>query len=280
MKEEIRKVLEHLILEEQLAIILDIVDTLLSLDYGNALDEIAQVIMMADDYADSSMLVERINDILRTGLDYILTTYEVQLSDYATPLQRHAVVKTLIGIPLYIIPDDISKVLEAKYNDEETMAHIVPMFDEEVDVDEILDVFMRISEGSFQNIKTTVNQIMSIRGRAEEINVPVERIQQINKIIKLIGADKVSLMVELANAGVRVGRPVESLLEISFESLESRNVVDATYEIIGLVWFSDTPTENVNNTIMKIINEYTENNMEHDLMVQNFSTFRRLLERK
>lgn len=278
MKEEIRKVLEHLILEEQLAIILDIIDTLLSLDYGTALDEMAQIIMMADDYADSAMLVERINDILRTALDYILTTYEVKVIDEATAYQRHAVVKTLIGIPLYIIPDDISKVLEAEYNNEETLAHIVPMF-EQIDVDEVLDIIVEISQGSFDNIKTTINQIMSVRGRAEEINTPIERIQQINKIIKVIGADKVSLMVELANAGVRVGRPVESLLEISFESLESRNVVDATYEIIGLVWFSDTPTIDVNKTITRILDEYTENNLEHDMMVQHFATFRKLMER-
>lgn len=276
MKEEIRKVLEHLILDGQLDIILDIVDTLLSLDYGTALDEITQVIMMADDYADSSMLVERINDILRVAMDYILNTYGVKVADEASAFQRHAVVKAMIGIPIYILPDDISKVLESEYNNEETIAHIVPMF-EQIDVDEVLDVIVSIEQGSFDNIKTTVNRVMATRGRAEEFITPVERIQTINRLIKLLGPDKVSLMVELANAGVRVGRPIDSLMEISFEALERRNVVDATYEIIGLVWFSDTPTEQVNITISRIIDEYTENNMEHDMMIQNFRDVRKLM---
>lgn len=276
MKEEIRKVLEDLILIDQLEIILDIVDTLLSLNYELALDEITAVIMMADDYADSAMLVSRIHDILRTALEYILGSYEVTVADEATDFQRHAIVKALVGIPLYILPDDISKIIESEYDNEETLAHIVPLF-EEISVDEILDVILHINQGAFDNIKTTIANILSVRGVAETINVPVERIRQINRIIKVMGADKVSLILELANAGVRVGRPLDSLLEISFEALEQRNVEDATFEIIGLVWFSDTPEDQVNVTVNKLLNEYTENNMELALMVRAFSDFRNLM---
>lgn len=276
MKEEIRKVLEDLILEEQLEIILDIVDTLLSLDYGLALDEITAVIMMADDYADMPMLVERINDILRIAMDYILGTYEVTVADEATAFQRHAVIKALIGIPLYILPDDISKIIEAEYDNEETLAHIVTMF-ERISVDEVLDVITHISEGSFESIKTTISDIMSIRGIAETSEVPIDRIHQINKIIAVVGADRVSLMMELANAGVRVGRDLDKLMEISFESLESHNPVDATFQIIGLVWFSNVETEQVPVTIRRLINEYTENNMELGMMMKAYSEFRMLM---
>jgi len=276
MNEEIRKVFEDLILEEQLEIILDIVDTLLSLDYGLALDEITAVIMMADDYADMPMLVERINDILRIALDYILGTYEVIVADEATAFQRHAVVKALIGIPLYILPDDISKIIEAEYDNEETLAHIVTMF-ERISVDEVLDVITHISEGSFENIKTTIADIMSIRGIAETSEVPIDRIKQINKIIAVVGADRVSLMMELANAGVRVGRDLDKLMEISFESLESHNPVDATFQIIGLVWFSNVETEQVPVTIRRLINEYTDNNMELGMMMKAYSEFRMLM---
>lgn len=276
MKEEIRKVLEHLILEEQLEIILDIVDTLLSLDYELALDELSAVIYIADDYADMSMLVERINDILRTAMDYILGTYEVTLTDEATAFQRHAVIKALIGIPLYILPDDISKIIEGEYDNEETLAHIVTMF-ERISVDEALSVIVNISQGSFDYFKNLISDITAIRGVAETSEVPVDRIRQLNKIIAVLGADKVSLMMELTNAGVRVGRKLDELMEISFESLEQRNPIDATYEIIGLVWFSNTETENVPNTIRRLINEYTENNLELGMMTKAYSEFRTLM---
>lgn len=276
MKEEIRKVLEGLILEEQLEIILDIVDTLLSLNYELALDEISAIIMIADDYADMSMLVERINDILRTAMDYILGSYEVTIVDEATAFQRHAVIKALIGIPLYIIPDDISKVLEAQYDNEETLAHIVPMF-ETIDVDEVLDIITHISQGSFDNIKTTIADILSVRGRAEQSHVPIDRIREINKMVAILGRDKVSMILELSNSGVRVGRELEQLMNISFEALEQRNPIDATFQMIGLVWFSDTPTEKIPQEITRLIHEYTDNNLELGMMVKAYNEFRMLM---
>lgn len=276
MKEEIRKVLEGLILEEQLEIILDIVDTLLSLNYELALDEISAIIMIADDYADMSMLVERINDILRTAMDYILGSYEVTVVDEATAFQRHAVIKALIGIPLYILPDDISKVIEAQYDNEETLAHIVPMF-ETIDVDEVLDIITHISQGAFNNIKSTIADILSVRGRAEQSHVPIDRIRDINKIVAILGRDKVSMILELSNSGVRVGRELEQLMNISFEALEQRNPIDATFQMIGLVWFSDTPTEKIPQEITRLIHEYTDNNLELGMMVKAYSEFRVLM---
>lgn len=273
MKEEIRKVLENLILNEQLEIILDIVDTLLSLNYEAALDEIAQIIMLADDYADMSMLVERINDILRAAMDYILTSYEVTLSDDATAFQRHAVIKALVGIPLYILPEDISKVIESEYDNEETLAHIVTMF-ELIDIDEILEHIINISQGSLDNIKSTILQRTLVRGVSNENLSNVDRVRSVNKLISIFGKDKLKLLIELSNSGVRIGRPIEQLLSLSFEALEKLNVEDATMELIGLVWFSDTAEDSINSTIIKVIQDYTDNNMELSMMMRVFNEYR------
>ncbi|ARV76754.1 putative structural head protein [Pseudomonas phage Phabio] len=273
MKEEIRKVLEHLILNEQLEVILDIVDTLLSLNYETALDEISTIIMIADDYADMSMLVERINDILRTALDYILGTYEVIVADEATAFQRHAVVKALVGIPLYILPDDISKVIEAVYDNEETLAHIVTMF-VPIDTDEILEQIVSISQGSFDNIKTTIANKLLTRGVATEHISDTDRVMAINKLITILGKEHLQLITELSNSGVHVGRSMEQLLNMSFEALETRNVEDAAKEIIGLVWFSDTPIDQINQTIVRTFEEYTENNMERSMMMRVLNEYK------
>lgn len=273
MKEEIRKVLENLILNEQLEVILDIVDTLLSLNYEAALDEIAQIIMLADDYADMSMLVERINDILRAAMDYILTSYEVTLSDDATAFQRHAVIKALVGIPLYILPEDISKVIESEYDNEETLAHIVTMF-ELIDIDEILEHIINISQGSLDNIKSTILQRTLVRGVSNENLSNVDRVRSVNKLISIFGKDKLKLLIELSNSGVRIGRPIEQLLSLSFEALEKLNVEDATMELIGLVWFSDTAEDSINSTIIKVIQDYTDNNMELSMMMRVFNEYR------
>lgn len=275
MKEEIRKVLENLILNEQLEIILDIVDTLLSLNYEAALDEIAQIIMLADDYADMSMLVERINDILRAAMDYILTSYEVTLSDDATAYQRHAVIKALVGIPLYILPEDISKVIESEYDNEETLAHIVTMF-ETIDTDEILEHIHNISQGAIDNIKQTIVQRTLVRGVSNENISDVDRVRNINKLIAIFGKNKLKLLIELSNSGVRIGRPIDQLLSLSFEALEKLNVEDATFELIGLVWFSDTPDNSINSTITQVLQDYTDNNMELSMMMSVFSEYRKL----
>lgn len=275
MKEEIRKVLENLILNEQLEVILDIVDTLLSLNYEAALDEIAQIIMLADDYADMSMLVERINDILRAAMDYILTSYEVTLSDDATAYQRHAVIKALVGIPLYILPEDISKVIESEYDNEETLAHIVTMF-ETIDTDEILEHIHNISQGAIDNIKHTIIQRTLVRGVSNENISDVDRVRNINKLIAIFGKEKLKLLIELSNSGVRIGRPVDQLLSLSFEALEKLNVEDATFELIGLVWFSDTPESSINSTITQVLQDYTDNNMELSMMMNVFNEYRKL----
>jgi len=273
MKEEIRKVLEDLILNEQLEVILDIVDTLLSLNYEAALDEIAQIIMLADDYADMPMLVERINDILRAAMDYILTSYEVTLSDDATAYQRHAVIKALVGIPLYILPEDISKVIESEYDNEETLAHIVTMF-ETIDTDEILEHIHNISQGAIDNIKRTIVQRTLVRGVSNENISDVDRVRNINKLISIFGKNKLKLLIELSNSGVRIGRPIDQLLSLSFEALEKLNVEDATFELIGLVWFSDTPENSINSTITQVLQDYTDNNMELSMMMSVFSEYR------
>lgn len=57
MKLELQQVLEPLVTPEYLQTILDIVQTLEEKDYVLALDELNTVVMIADDYADNTMLV-------------------------------------------------------------------------------------------------------------------------------------------------------------------------------------------------------------------------------
>lgn len=274
MKLEIQDALSSLIPPEQMQIISDVVDTLLEKDYGLALDELNQVLMMADDNCDSTMLVARVQDILTHAMNFCLNDFGVTLSDDASLKLRHDIYKTLIYIPHYIIPEDLSHILSSDYDNQETIAQIVPYFTDH-NSDVALEHIEEVSDEIIGYLRESINVRLRTQGEYVGGRVDTARVKVINRLMSTNESGKFSLMLELANAGVRVGRPYEELITLSFAQLESRDPVDAAAQMVGLAFFSDVPLAGIWRQIDTSLDDYTDNPMERRIMLDEIAVIKR-----
>lgn len=269
MKLEIQDAISSLVPPEQLAVILDAVDVLLEHDYVLALDEINTVLMIADDYADSSMLVGRINDIITYALNFMLNDRDVSINDDAKLAIRVSVVNAIYSIPRYIIPQDLAHIFQQNYDNVETLAWLVSFFSTH-DLDDLIEAIDGVSDTTMAYLRKSIDERVQVMGEAIGERIPVERIRIINRLVDTNGRDKFSMTLELANAGVRVGRPFDELLNISFEGLESRNISDVANQLVGLAFFSDMPLEAIWRKLDVTLDEFTDNPMERKIMLDEF----------
>lgn len=274
MKLEIQDALSSLIPPEQMQIISDVVDTLLEKDYGLALDELNQVLMLADDNADSSMLVARVQDILTYAMNYCLNDFGIILSDDASLKLRHDIYKTLIYIPHYIIPEDLAHIFNSDFDNQETIAQIVPYFTEQ-QPDVALEHIEEVSDEIISYLRESINVRLQTQGEYVGTRVDTERVKVINRLLSNNEPGKFSLMLELANSGVRVGRPYDELITLSFTQLESRNPVEAAAQMVGLAFFSDLPLSGIWRQIDASLDDYTDNPMERRIMLDEIATIKR-----
>lgn len=274
MKLEIQDAIRDLVPPEQLLVILDVVDTLSEKDYVLALDELNTVLMLADDMADSSMLVARINDVLHYAMTYCLNEHDIVMTDDAPLNVRHAVYKTIIYLPQYIIPSDIANLFQAGYDNIETIAQLVPYFTY-LETHDVIEHIESVEDQCIAELRSQIQLKLSTQGEYSGERIPVERIRAINKLIATNGREKFTMLLELSDAGVRVGRPYDELLNISFEQLESRNPLEAASELVGLAFFSDLPLDGIWRKIDVGLDEYTDNPMERRIMLDEIANIKR-----
>ncbi|BEG72720.1 hypothetical protein RVBP21_3480 [Pseudomonas phage BRkr] len=265
MKEMLDSILTPLVMEERKEIMLECVASLEEMDYSAALDELHTVCSIADDNADTMMLLGRIDDIIRVAHDQVLAAHEVKVSDEATQEQRLAIVHTILGLPNYILPDQIELILQGDFDNEEILAHLVPMF-ERLSFDEVWPLINEVSVSFIDALKAMVQDTMMTRGHIDEYIAPVSRIRVLNRLMNTIGRDKFSMVLELSNSGMRVGHDWLELLSNSLESLDNKNAQDAAYEMVGLAFFSNLHLDSIYSTVKVSIDEYTENEMERNIM--------------
>lgn len=274
MRLEIQDAIQDLVTPETLSVMLDVVDTLTEKDYVLALDELNAVLMLADSMADSSMLVGRINDVLHYAITYCLNDYDIVMTDDAPLKVRHDIYKSLIYLPLYIIPEDLAKVFQADYDNVEVIAQLVQYFSD-LTPDQVVDYIDSVATTTIDSLQQQITDKLAISGEYAGTRVDVERIRVINKLISTNERAKFSMMLELADAGVRVGRNYDELITMSFESLESRNAVEAAGQMVGLAFFSDLPLNGIWRKIDASLDEYTDNPMERRMMLDEIATIKR-----
>lgn len=265
MQEQLDSVLTPLMTDERKEVILDCVLSFEEIDYGAALDELQQVIAIADDMADMSMLLARIDDIIRIGHESILMAHDIKIADEATQAQRQAIVKTILSLQYYILPDQIQLLLQGNFDCEEILAHLVPMF-ENVSFDEILPLVIEVSPTFIKALVGLIDKELQVRGHVDEYLAPVSRIRLLNQLVTRVGRHHFSMMLELSESGMRVGHDWIELLNNSLEALDSKNAQEAAYEMVGLAFFSNTPLPQLYQTVKLSLDEYTDNAMERNIM--------------
>lgn len=267
MKDFIDSYLTPLIHEERKEVILDCVASFEKINYVAALDELNTVCQIQSGISDNAMLLSRIDDIIRIAQDEILNEHLIKISDEATQAERQAVVNTLLSLEDYIIPDEVNDILLAEYSPEETLAHLVELIDTSVDFLNIIDLIESVSPTLISNITSFIQSVLTTRGQAYGNVSNIERINLINRLIRIHTRASFKLAMELVNAGLRVGkRNIDDLLQISFGPLDAMTPIEVAKEIVGLVLISNTEQNEISRTVMGIIDDFTSNNIERSIM--------------
>lgn len=255
-------VLTPLITEERKEVILSCVASLESLDYQAALDELQQVVEMQSGIADNEMLLGRIDDVIWNAHNTILKNHEVEISVEATQEVRQAVIDVLSNFNRYIVPDQLLMLFEGGFMPDEILAQMVQLFTA-VKFDEVWPMIGDVSPQLMNTMREEIERQVRYRGLEEADVAPVARIKMVNDYIRVAGGATFTMLLDLSQAGVRIGtRDIGGLIQQSLEALDRKEPELAALEMFGLILMSDTPVEQMDKKIRELIGDYSDNN--HD----------------
>lgn len=251
-------VLTPLITEERKEVILKCVASLESLEYNDALDELQQVVEFNDTMGDNQMLLARIDDVIWNAHETIFKRHEITVSQEATQEIRQSIVDVVSNFDKYIIPDQLLMLFEGGFMPEEILAQMCQLFTE-VKADEVWPEVKNVSTNLMVTMKEEIERQVRYRGLEDNDVVPVLRVKMVNDFIRHFGSDTLSMAVEMAHAGVRVGtRTASSLVQQSVEALDKKETEHAAMELFGLVLLSDTPVDQIEKQVRAYVTDFTD----------------------
>lgn len=165
----------------------------------------------ADVTIDNDERIEMFLSAVMSGLTYILSEHQVELSSLATMEETVSYCIGLLRIQSYEDPVVLSRVFEAQLSDLEAFAKIMNIVNGDMTEAEYLMVLERVSPTTIQ----TVKEFLAKREQLiEEENNPgpetLKFVQGIRDFFQVFG--KENLPYELIEAGMTVGHPFETYL--------------------------------------------------------------------
>lgn len=253
--------LEPLVSELRKADIMDCVVSLEEMNYEAALDELGLIVEISDT-ADTVTTLNRIDAVLTTAQSYFINSYGIVL-DPGLPLeQTQSIVRCLMSLEFYILPEQLELLLLGDYDNEHILALLVETL-EGLDSDITLPFIRHVNDSFIVNLKHLVEDQLMLREPTYEYTIPVSRIRLINRVMTEFGTESISLALELVRNGRKIGSPLRGLIDDSIELLDAMDVNDNLgLELLGLILISDVPTDNLNAVINEEIESFTESTLE------------------
>jgi len=260
MRDLIEKALRDVIGTEQLHLVTDSVALFETIGLSTPSDELQSILERQDGVSDTALFVSRINDIIFIAYDEVFKRFGVTVIDEAPLAFKIALLETLTSLEYYIIPEQIQMLYKAPFTNEEIIAHLIPIFST-FNLEQSMDYLESVSDATVERLALIIeNKLM--QKDPEGLNPPADntaRLARLNKLIKFKGAQELSIVYSLAQAGVRAGRPLKALLSQHIEALEGLEPQRLTTELLALTLFSDTSLDHVKTQTHELINEFEEN---------------------
>lgn len=266
MRDPIKDALPFLMSDEQAQTVEAAIDLLTELGQSAPQDDIALVIDVADDNADTALTVSRITDILDLALTQQIREIGVSLIAEASLVFKVAMLTTLTSIEHYVIPTEIQDILISETDNEETLARLVPVITD-VSMEETLDTVTEVQDYTIARFKEIITaKLNSMEQPAGVVKSDHhQRIAMINRLLNLHGKEQASIAYSFLDAGVGIGLPLTSLLNQSLPQLdeldENRTQVPIerlSLEILVLVLISDEPLATVKNKAITIASDLND----------------------
>lgn len=261
-------VLTPLITEERKEVILSCVASLETLDYQEALDELHQVVEFNDSMGDNSMLLSRIDDIIWNAHDTIFKRHEVKVSAEASQEVRQSIVDVLSSFNKYIIPDQLLLLFEGGFMPEEVLAQMVQLFSV-VKFDEAWPEILEVSPQLMNTMREEIERQVRYRGLEDADVTPVRRVKMVNDILRIAGHQTFSMLMDMSQAGVRIGtQAISGLVQQSLEGLDRKEPPAVALELFGLVLMSSVEVPLIEQKVRELIADFGEGNTNTLQMIE------------
>lgn len=279
MNLELQMALEGLVTPERLEVMLEAHKLLQKLGLDVVADDLQEVIEIQNGNTDNSILVSRLDDVLMIGLNQALTEMGVALTDEASMTVQTSILHTVASLEDYLIPDHMVGLCMGDFSNEEIVANMTPIFTT-VGVEEAMDVLVEVSDALVQRINEVALAAIQLRGPDPIDLLPdnTRRVARLNRLIKAKGADKCSIVVELANAGVRCGRPLSSLLEQHVEVMDGFDSDHLACELLALVYFSNAEFDQAFKTAHGLVQDFSDELSEQNRLNKYLTDLERVVE--
>ncbi len=262
MYEELQLALMDLISPERLDVFLEAQQLLSSMGLSDFEDEIQQVFGLQDGISDNDLLVSRVETILIYALGDALNQYGVTVRE-DTPLPvMIGIVQATANIEHYVIPEVLHDFTLGDWQPEEALAEMVPMFSTVSGVD-AFDYITHVRPETITRIREITSA--ALQYRPPEDTRPTdhkERISQINRLLRATDHAAPSIVVNLAKSGVGSGQPLASLMSYALEDLDKLSTDAVGPELLGLVYFSNVPLNQLFTTFRDLVRDYTDDYQE------------------
>jgi len=261
MRDTLELALTDVVGPEQLQVILDAATQLETCGLSAPSDDLQTVIEIQDAMSDNALLVSRVNDILYLAYEEAFASLGVTVDDEATLAFKTALLDAITSLDYYIIPEQIQLLYQAPFTNEEIVAHLMPIFTP-YDLELAVMWITQVSDATIARLKEVIDAKVQLNTQAD-VQSPKDnaaRLSRLNRLIKLVGAEQVSAVYTLAQAGVRAGRPLDALLTQLLPQLEGLEPEHVTSELYAVLLFSDTPLDALKskNSLMALINDFEE----------------------
>lgn len=259
--------LTGVVTEERLDVLLESTRLLQASGLSAPLDELQEVLEIQNSLADNALLVSRLTDILHLALRQVLLELGVRCTDTVELVELNAVLLTVSLLEQYLIPEHLIGLMGGDFNEEEVIAHMVPVFTTLTE-DEALHALVEVDPALLLRLRDLMTAQLQLRGMSDAELLPdnTARLAAINRLITAVGVERVGVVYELANAGIRAGRPLSALLAQSTETLDTLPPERAVSELLALVFFSNHPLEEVMGKTLELIMDYTDQPYQQQLM--------------
>lgn len=267
MKDTLSIALEGYVTDVRKDWILEAVDLIERSGQNAPLDELSEIVELQNGMSDSAMFVSRINDTLQVALNDTLAQLGVVCIDGVDIDIKTDILLTMASLESYIIPEHVLGLIEGNFTNEEIIATMVPIFSTRT-IEEVLDVLETVTDESIGRLSEVIKNNLLMRGPSED-DLPRDntaRLNRLNRLIRDLGAEKVSIVYELAQSGVRAGRPLDALLGQFIEAFLPFEPERVATEMLALVLFSNTPLADVRKVATEQCHDYTDSVGEQRLM--------------
>lgn len=258
MHKELRIALKDVVSPERLWVLLEAYDLLSTVGLSDQDTELQNILGLQDGISDTNLLVGRVEDLLIYTVGNTLFQYGITVNE-ETPLSLMTYILDAISrVEYYVIPETLYSIASSDIQPEEVIAQVVPLLSPVTDDDE---VFMALTHVS----PDTINRLKTISAYQDKQPTPHpdhdKKVALINGIYRETGGRVPVVVTEMAKDGVRLGTPLDAVLEMAFERLDEMNQsrsADIALELLGLVAYSDVAHENMVGTINAVIAEFTD----------------------